>query len=109
MPFRLLLALLLLCGLAAGPVRTAEGKAAPKCTACCPPTVINCCAAPQTPPQTAPIASTPGVDLKAAATPTLLCFGNVAEAPLPDHARISLRAARQPVTPRLAVTCIRLI
>lgn len=112
---RLTFLLLLVLSLAIGPVRgmavCGENPDAGACHACCTDPASACCTAssapvPATPPaQTAPA----GDEGRQMAAPTLTVLGLI-PAPVPERPAFhKLQAARLPVMPRLARTCIRLI
>lgn len=107
--------LLLVLSLAIGPVRgmaACGAKAdAGTCHSCCTDPAAACCSvssapAPVTPPaQTAPA----GDEGRQMPAPTLTVLGLIPAPVLERPAFHKLQAARMPVTPRLALTCIRLI
>ena len=112
---RLTLLLLLLLGLALGPVRGVAAcektPGATACQACCADPAAACCAVscgtlPETPPaQTAPAAD----DGKQLVSPTLTFLG-FSPAPVMERPAVrKLLAARMPVVARLDLICVRLI
>ncbi len=111
---RLTFLLLLVLSLAIGPVRgmaaCGEKADASTCHSCCADPAAACCTAssapvPATPAQTAPA----GDEGRQMAAPALTLLGVVPAPAAERPAFHKLQAARMPVTPRLARTCIRLI
>ena len=115
MLFRLPILLALLLSLVFGPVQLSAACAVPAlgkapCHQCCSEAEMPCCASsdrsvPLTPDSVAP----QSMDGKLIVAPDVLV---AAQSPLPVVERPSFcvrQAARMPVVPRLAVTCIRLI
>jgi hypothetical protein len=111
---RLLFAFTLLLGLAVGPALPVENcltKATEvKCGHCCAAPAADCCASSETAPQqTPPQVAASGGDLKLAVVPVLVCLGAQPAEVVPAVSLQARDAARRPVLPRLAVTCVRLI
>ena len=115
MYFRLPILLALLLGLVLGPVQWSSACAVPGtgeavCAQCCAEAEMACCAsagqsAPQAPASVAPQPT----DAKLIAAPELVVLAHES---IPVAERVFFgrqQAARVPVTPRLDVTCIRLI
>ena|SRR5678815_1738211 len=114
MIYRTLLLVLLLLGLAGGPVlpqmACGQGRGGAKCGGCCPQNGPGCCAksgvpAEPTPPQTAAAS----LDLKQAVVPVLIRLGEQTDRPASRPFVCRLAPTRGPVLSRLEVTCIRLI
>jgi hypothetical protein len=115
MYFRLPILLALLLSLVLGPVQWSSACAVPAtgvavCAQCCTEAEMACCAPDERSAPQAPASIVPqSIDGKLIAAPELFVL---AHEPLPVVERPSFgrqQAARMPVTPRLEVTCIRLI
>ena len=105
--FRLLFALTLLLGLATGPVAAGDCVKSVPCGPCCAQPVADCCTQSQMPQM--PSLATAHVDVKSVVAPVLVCMRTVPEFALPTFAAQDFAAARRPVPPLAARTCVRLI
>ena len=107
--------LLLLLGLALGPVRGVAAcgvkASAVGCHGCCADSAAACCAVSGVPvPETPPAQTAPAADEGRQLVAPALTFLGLSPAPVVERAAVHKRqAARMPVAPRLDLICVRLI